>query len=758
MSNKSRISTKHHQPKATPTTSQRRLSGPLGRGRGRGLSRASDLETATLTNPSTEMIVENTVATSIQTLDDDRFSDDDMESTTNNNNDSHTDTITANAIVEPIVRPSSPFIDMDSDGDAISVTATVVATNTTTPHTTPNETTTDSIDHQIPVAIRNPYVTTNRTTNTVVTTPAINRRPVLIPISTIANRDSTNNNRPHDPSGTNASQIGNPDDDFIGPPPKPVIIPQPVRPYYGRFTWRIQTLPSDSSTDALIAGIQEVWEVLLATDPSLVIYPWIEEFAEDSSKCLTAINSCPRMTNELLEYFDSAYPRPLGGLHYINVRMGYGTNIPDLRRASAHFFDLSTNRYRVGFWYKGLQHDNTAEVGWLLGSTPFMSPDRIAEDIYQRSKGKLQVGCRWHMIAIKGSTGNLPEAQRVRAIHIEVKKEQLASATKYLGSLFSKHRVLDPVIGTPMRLVPLVRAVSQPLTQSLCAYARQRQGVFLHVLRNNRVYTLGSIDFRSPRMGNKSIRDLIMTIPSNSDPSRNLFLSCDKQPDGATVLTFLSKNQEEAYSRAQNLLAYLRFTNPPTYWQTITDAFSPSEQARASDVTWDPVTKSIVTQADLQLEALEDATDDDLFGYDTAIAQTFVIDTSAVKQGSIPKSSNSTDDDDSLPSFRSLTDRLVDSTPDMNPKPSARPRTSTTQRQTRTRSPPPNTTTTGTANTMNTNDDLSLQSEITLESMASRISVIENSVSQLVAMLVNNNIQTLASAQDRERPGAGRRP
>lgn len=273
------------------------------------------------------------------------------------------------------------------------------------------------------------------------------------------------------------------------------------------------------------------------------------------------------------------------------------------------------------------------------------------------------------MIAIKGSTGNLPEAQRVRAIHIEVKKEQLASATKYLGSLFSKHRVLDPVIGTPMRLVPLVRAVSQPLTQSLCAYARQRQGVFLHVLRNNRVYTLGSIDYRSPRMGNKSIRDLIMAIPSNSDPSRNLFLSCDKQPDGATVLTFLSKNQEEAYSRAQNLLAYLRFTNPPTYWQTITDAFSPSEQARASDVTWDPATKSIVTQADLQLAALEDATDDDLFGYDPVIAQNFVIDTSAVKQGSIPKSSNSTDDDDSLPSFRSLTDRLVDNTPDMNPKP-----------------------------------------------------------------------------------------
>ena len=751
MSNKSRISTKHHQPKAPSTTAQRRLSVPLGRGGGRRFSRASDLETATLTTPGTEMVVDTTVANLAPTLDDDRFSDDDMHSTTNHDNTAEVNQQMDTDIADILPRPTSPSMETDSDDDAISGSATVVATNTTiVTDTTPEQIHTPPTQ-VVTTTIRNPYVSTNQPISTQTTTSVTTHRPVLMPITTGITRNHTSEtSRPESRESVATIHVGNPTDIFTGPPPRPTTIPQPVRPFYGRFTWRIQTLPSDSSTEALIAGIKEIWEVLLATDPSLTIYPWLESRAEDAHNSLTTMNSCPRITNEILEYFDGAYPRPRGGTHYINVRMGYGLSLPELRRASAHFFDLSTNRYRVGFWYKGLQHDNTAEVGWLLGSTPYMSPDRIAEDIFQRSQGKLQVGCRWHMITVKGNTGNLPENQCIRAIHIEVKKEQQVAAMRYLGSLFSKHRVLDPVIGTPMRLVPLVSAVSNPITQSTCAYARHRQGVFLHVLRNNRVYTLGDIDFRSPRMQNKSIRDLIMAIPSNSTPSRNLFLSCDKQPDGATVLTFLSKNQEEAYSRAQNLLAYLRFTNPTSFWQSITEAFSPTEQSRAADVNWDPITKSIVTQADLQLEAIEEAAEDDLFGYDPLVASSFIIDTSAVML-STTLTAQTPEDDDSLPSFRSLTDRVLVTVPQRNINQPA-PRSVHAQRQNIAVTPTQPTT----RITNNQMDELSLQSEITLESIASRISAIENSVSQLAAMFLQNQLQPLASAQNRERSGTGR--
>jgi hypothetical protein len=103
---------------------------------------------------------------------------------------------------------------------------------------------------------------------------------------------------------------------------------------------------------------------------------------------------------------------------------------------------------------------------------------------------------------------------------------------------------------------------------------REKQGVFLYQLHIVRVYNIGDVDFHSPRMQNKSLRDLIMDIRVDEPGSSwNLFRSCDSQPDGAVLLTFLSTNDALAFQIAQNLLAYLRFTNPPEYQDAITNGF-----------------------------------------------------------------------------------------------------------------------------------------------------------------------------------------
>ena len=101
----------------------------------------------------------------------------------------------------------------------------------------------------------------------------------------------------------------------------------------------------------------------------------------------------------------------------------------------------------------------TRSLKWV-GSTSYMSCEKLAAEISRRSNGKVVVGCRWKYIQTDKDWSRLPELQRIKAIHIEVKTEQATLVERYLSSLFSKKRCTDRVFNTPMRLVPLLSSVS----------------------------------------------------------------------------------------------------------------------------------------------------------------------------------------------------------------------------------------------------------------------------------------------------------
>ena len=190
-------------------------------------------------------------------------------------------------------------------------------------------------------------------------------------------------------------------DFYSGPNAHATQAPLPRREHFGRYTWRVHAVASDSPFASLRSAIQEVWEMLQASDPSLIIYPWYESEGDNQDLALTRPGECPIITNELLKYFTSAYPRQKGGTYYIGVRMGHDSSVINLHRSSSHFFGAEANRTRVGYWYKALQHEKPVQIGWLLGSTPFMSPERLAAEIFIRSGHKVEIGCRWQMIAVK---------------------------------------------------------------------------------------------------------------------------------------------------------------------------------------------------------------------------------------------------------------------------------------------------------------------------------------------------------------------
>lgn len=238
------------------------------------------------------------------------------------------------------------------------------------------------------------------------------------------------------------------------------------------------------------------------------------------------------------------------------------------------------------------------------------------------------------------------------------------------------------------------------------------------------------------------------------------FVACEPQFDGATVLSFFQGNADEAYNRIHNLLAFLRFTNPPEFHLGITNSFSASAQEAASHVVWDPDSKMVITQADMLVQdiVVDDAALDGFLGCDPELQRRFIMDlrglkpddeSSATKR---PAPDDDDDDDDSVSTFKSgnisaqssKKPRSIPAVPDGKPAAVSQPtrpsRVAKSKKQ----------------------DDVSMQSEITLESAVSRISQLEDNVLAMrsefreVHSLLRNIAQShSASAPSHENTGAG---
>lgn len=719
-----------------------RLHNP-GRGGGVFDRNTSDLERATTTLAATETHVENAVPMASKP----------PSSTTNDVDDLE---MRLAATIEEMTAPDSPVLNTKQ-----------TSTNTT-------DLTSARLRPHNPYATKQ-HIVTNTLTTTVATPRAIEQHhPAIIaptPQPTLP-MDTANTEyvppRVLLPNRTqflaNRDTMGDDDTDmYTGPAAHVPILPRPLRNQTGRYTWRVHAVASDSSFDSLRMAIQEVWDALSTSDPSLIIYPWSEMEALDADKALSLSSECPTITRDLLTYFHRAFPRSSGGTYYIGVRMGHQMSVKDVRLSSAEFFTTSANKTRVGYWYRSLQHDYPVEVGWLLGSTPTMSVERIAAEIYARSNGAIEVGCRWHLISTKKYNPNLPDNQKFKAIHLEVKYEQQAAAIQFIGALFSKTRTKNFVLGTTMRFIPLISLVSSETAEHKVAHCRERQGIFLYQLRAVRIYTLGDIDVRSKHWNNKTMRDLIMALTIDASSSRRLFLSCDMQYDGAIVLQLFKDNETVGYHKAHNLLAYLRFTNPPEFHDAITKAFLPSAHGPANDALWDETTKSIITPADAQALEIEDGILDDDFGFNPDLHKQLFADMDLAQleesSTSSPQSRVRNLDDDSISTFRS-----------------ARKKTRFDETTTKPPSTPTRAPTRSTSRTHNSRDDGSTQSEITtesrlstLESNASQVSTnvnevkadvgeVKAEVNRIFAMLQRMEQTNLASTQNQESSGAGCQP
>jgi hypothetical protein len=776
MSNSLRNLSKHRQSSANRSSLSRAQASGFGRGGAAGsISRfaTSELERVTLTGPSSETTVES-YAKSPPTVTTTDFDDDDsLEQRLQQSIDElsaegeQVQPSLASTIRNPYRKsPPNSVPPLDSQPTSVLPATNMVTDSQSQPHSTltnhptPMDTSTNMDVEATPTLA--PDILPMATEVEEPLAPALQLPTVMEDVvatgtaSPLMNNDNTEYVPPRvrRPTRTEFIQenewLYDPDADedaqYNGPNAHPKVAPSPERHTTGRYTWKVHALPSDNSFASLKAAILELWEVFLASDPSFVIYPWTES-VNDPTKALTSTNQCPSITRDLLAYFHKGYPRSSGGSYYIGVRMGYQLSYADMKTATAEFFSTSVNKTRVGYWYRPLQHDKPVEIGWLLGSTPSMSLERLTAEIYTRSNGKVEIGCRWKAIAMKTYIPDMPDHLRFKAIHIEVKAEQQSAATRFFGALFSKSRTKNFVMNTTLRFIPLISAVTKHADVVKVSHCRDRQGIFLHQLKQSYTFHVQSLDFKSHRLGNQSLRDLIMKLRVDSPTSKQLFHSCDLMLDGSVSLTFLGKHESIGFQKSHNLLAYLRFTNPPEYHDAITECFMDSAYADADDAVWDPQNHTVLTSVDVIISDIEEGKEDDAFGYSPELDKVVVeVDKTQLDNVSTASSNPRRNlDDDSITTFRSAykKTRFSESTkpPAQDNLPVTRPQRTTTR--------PPRTPT----------DDISTHSELTTDSRLSALeaqSVTNNTYfAKIFTILQRVEQNQLASAQSQENSGAG---
>jgi hypothetical protein len=107
---------------------------------------------------------------------------------------------------------------------------------------------------------------------------------------------------------------------------------------------------------------------------------------------------------------------------------------------------------KYGSFPKASDHEETAEVGWLLYSTRQQDEERISEMISNLVKEK--VGAKWRPIRINDRNRKAPEdtSPRTYALHLEAASNRAAAIRQELGLWYGSSSKVFPD-GTKMQLV-----------------------------------------------------------------------------------------------------------------------------------------------------------------------------------------------------------------------------------------------------------------------------------------------------------------
>jgi hypothetical protein len=225
-------------------------------------------------------------------------------------------------------------------------------------------------------------------------------------------------------------------------------------------------------------------------------------------------------------------------------------------------------------WPKASDHELATDAGWLLYSTRLQDEERISEMVSSLCNEK--IGAKWKPIRTTDGTNRSKDKDnniRVYALHLECASDRALEVRQKLAKWYGSNSKSFPD-GTKMRLVPPFNTILSSGNKQKYASLIARQAAL-----NSRLGTGTTWEFstnlmlaRSEPSTGHSLRQLMLSIPSQVFPGTPLFYTIDKQwrSEKGVTFTFLPENDSDARSVIAGLIPYLKHTANQWYMQMFT--------------------------------------------------------------------------------------------------------------------------------------------------------------------------------------------
>ena len=193
----------------------------------------------------------------------------------------------------------------------------------------------------------------------------------------------------------------------------------------------------------------------------------------------------------------------------------------------------------MNLYKERLQAKITCKAGWLLGSNGACLNPRDLEEAFgmiPELQG-IPVEVRIEVIRIDREKG---KGTQVKAAHILTPWDKALKCRIAMNLIYGKKSSSGYPLGKDMRFIPNTvdtRFFTTEKTKMKVKKSVSKQKHFLDKTQTATSYTILALDYVEPNIG-MTLREIIMGLRSNKEPSKNLFLNVDVHIFNQTV-TFL---------------------------------------------------------------------------------------------------------------------------------------------------------------------------------------------------------------------------
>jgi len=216
---------------------------------------------------------------------------------------------------------------------------------------------------------------------------------------------------------------------------------------------------------------------------------------------------------------------------------------------------------------KASDHEETAEIGWLLYSTHYQDEERLSD--LMSNLAQERIGVKWRPIRTNDRYRKDPEdnTKRTFALHLEGPSNRAEIIRQKLAKWYGSKAKIFPE-GTKMRLVPPFQSIISFNCKTENASLVARQAALSERLCTSSTWELSAnliLDKPEPTTG-FTLRQLILSIPSQIMSTKPLFHSVDRswRSSNGITLSFLPENEADARSHVAGLIPYIKASH--SHW------------------------------------------------------------------------------------------------------------------------------------------------------------------------------------------------